>query len=1132
MERVQLWVLSSLILSTLTIPVDAAVQFTQEFAPQEGLVKAPEQPYRQELCLNGQWQFQPVAVPADFKPKSGNPPVLAMPMDEKWEKTPIRIPSPWNVNSFTSGKGGDYRCYPSYPQSWEKVQMGWLRRGFRVPETWKGRRLILHFEAVAGDVQVLVNGRKMGEHFDIFLPFDVDVTDAVRWGADNELLVGVRKASLFDEQSPMGPRPYPYGSFWGIHIVGIWQDVSLLALPPVRVEDVFVKPLVDKDCLELDVTLRNDSAAAMEVSVGGKVQPWRSLAGKDVLEAPLPRWTLDERVLEVPAANVRVDAGKTATLTLRQKVENRLKFWTPDSPNLYGLVLETVQNGQCLDRRYERFGWRQLTFDGSRQLLNGEPLELKGDSAHFLGIPEMSRRYAWAWLKMIKDANGNALRPHAQVHPRFYLDVADEMGVMVLNESAIWASDGGLMLDSDKLWNRCEDHLKGYIRRDRNHPAVFGWSVANEVVPILKHVRHVPPEVLEAMYQRYGRWAELVRSMDPTRPWISADGDDDADGRLPTLVGHYGDVNTMRVMAGKGKPWGIGEQSMAYYGSPKQVSRFNGDRAYESMEGRMEGLAYEAYHLIANGQRKLGASYCSVFNLAWYALQPLEFGLSDTSRAGTLEDGVFFGPCVEGQFGVQPERLGPYGVTLNAGYDPNLPLYRPWPMFEAIQAAYAPKGPQPCKWDTMPVLPPKGERPLPKGTIPAATFLGTEKSPVRTQLHLAGVRLDEPKPGVAPQMLILDGTQMPANATDAANMPSPKLMIDQTLAQGGTVWVWNPTVNALDSLNKLLPERLELTQREAASLLVKQPDALVASVSQADLYFAEMNPNLILKVGLSGPLVDKGRVLLEASNADWRCWISQGDDVRTVMIHKSEREAKPRGVALVVLPVGSGRLVVSSLVGIGDSKERLALGRRILANAGLELTEPGNQIVGGLFDGKGILQQALVCGTFPAATLQAGVATDYLKGEATLKPRIGDKADGRQWRKAEAAGASLFDFRKLGLPGPAEKAAVYVSFWLHSPRPLDDLLSEPDIPNVNLLLGSDDGMQLWLNGKRLLEDLTVHPAVIGQKTCKALPLKRGWNHLMVKVVQGDGAWQFGAQLQSDKPGFLAELRSALEEPQQ
>ena len=95
-------------------------------------------------------------------------------------------------------------------------------------------------------------------------------------------------------------------------------------------------------------------------------------------------------------------------------------------------------------------------------------------------------------------------------------------------------------------------------------------------------------------------WRDIVHQNDPTRPWISADGEDDGDGILPVTVGHYGDINSMKRWIEIGKPWGIGEHSMAYYGTPEQVSKYNGERAYESQEGRMEGLANECYNLIAN----------------------------------------------------------------------------------------------------------------------------------------------------------------------------------------------------------------------------------------------------------------------------------------------------------------------------------------------------------------------------------------------------------------------------------------------------------------------------------------------------------------------------------------------------
>jgi beta-galactosidase len=145
-----------------------SVPFARDFAALEGLVKPVEQPYRQEMCLNGRWQFQPVPVPAGYRRNQGIPPELPPPGDA-WESTLIRIPSPWNANTYNTGRKvgsgtehpywPDSVWFPSYPASWDGVEMGWLRRTFQVPRGWDGKRVLLHFQAVAGGCRVLVNGR-------------------------------------------------------------------------------------------------------------------------------------------------------------------------------------------------------------------------------------------------------------------------------------------------------------------------------------------------------------------------------------------------------------------------------------------------------------------------------------------------------------------------------------------------------------------------------------------------------------------------------------------------------------------------------------------------------------------------------------------------------------------------------------------------------------------------------------------------------------------------------------------------------------------------------------------------------------------------------------------------------------
>ena len=102
--------------------------YNHRFAPHEGLVNKTEKEFRNEICLNGYWDFQPVALPKSYKYGKGIAPELPMPTEGAWSDVKIKIPSPWNINAFPINKidnqvlpGPDHRNYPSYPKSWEKA---------------------------------------------------------------------------------------------------------------------------------------------------------------------------------------------------------------------------------------------------------------------------------------------------------------------------------------------------------------------------------------------------------------------------------------------------------------------------------------------------------------------------------------------------------------------------------------------------------------------------------------------------------------------------------------------------------------------------------------------------------------------------------------------------------------------------------------------------------------------------------------------------------------------------------------------------------------------------------------------------------------------------------------------------
>ena len=356
-------------LLTSSAALAAPVTFNRPFAPgAHGFVHKTEMPHRAEICLNGRWDFQGVAVPPDFVRMAGKPPVLTDPVDSGWDSVPIKIPSPWNVNAFQSYPGvipnaADYRYYPSYPEAWEKLEMAWIRKKFTVPKEWAGRDIRIHFEAVAGECEIRVNGKSIKRNFNLNLPFDALASEVVRFGAENELLVGVRRDTLFFKQGIGGHRALPSNTFWGWECAGIWQDVSIVALPKSHIADVFVQSLVDQDQLAIEVKIDGPEAAGCEVE--WNVYRWVPPApNKDLLTLPEQVGMLDKKVaLNHPTAKV---AGPSASTKV--PVKGALDLWTPETPNLYSVIVDLKRNGQIIDRKYVRFGFHQPEFLGHSRL--------------------------------------------------------------------------------------------------------------------------------------------------------------------------------------------------------------------------------------------------------------------------------------------------------------------------------------------------------------------------------------------------------------------------------------------------------------------------------------------------------------------------------------------------------------------------------------------------------------------------------------------------------------------------------------------------------------------------------------------------------------------------------------------
>ena len=879
-----------------------------EFSPQAGSVAAPEAPFRTERSLNGAWRFQSPPLPEGYKFDKGVLPELPLPKADAWEKTPIKIPCPWNVNGWGCGTDcgeGTHRpfapdsvYFPSYPEQWRHLHQAWMCRTFPVArKPSANERVLLHFEAVAGLCRVRVNGQEAGSHFDKYLPFDLDVTDLVKAG-ENVIEVGVQSHRLLDKRDSTFPymrAPYPTGSNTD-GLSGIWQDVSLVTVPAVRVADVYVRPRVAADRLELALTLCNDGAKDVVVTPGAEVFDWVNLAANDPMVPEDPAWKLGAKKLALAGKSVTIPAHGTAETVIATAVGGALKLWSPDAPNLSAAVVSLKAGDRELDRKYQRFGWREFKIRGRDLLLNGSRIELRGDILHPFGAYSFSTRFVRAWYTMIKDMHGNAVRPHAQIYPRCYLDLADEMGLCVLDEVAVFGSNIACQFTMPEFWTRWEDHYRGLVLRDRNHPSVFGWSFGNEMFAIF-NLNKIPDGE-----QKDNWWKQIVdiglkaREWDSTREWISCDGDGDLNGALPVWSKHYGHhVRDMeKETAGVEKPMMVGENGGTYYARPADLYKLGAEAAYRDYAGRNEALGADVFrNYLAMARGRL--AYWSASETAWFGLEPLPLGYTDHTRVPNRNDGIRFKDEGDGGWGMRPERIPPYVTTFNPGFDKTLPLYRPLAMFTAQQAAQDPKGAKACAWDR---YPPKPRRPAP------------------------------PK------------VDVPGVAVDAAELTDAKIAsLAATAQKGASVLVFVKSADDLAKANRLAGGALVLTDRTATQFVrAHETDPAVASFTVDELYFAEAGDDRRKQQMATHGLGNVGlaQVLLAASNTDWSLFNRRGENEKVPAIVCYEQLIKPEGAVLVGFTQGKGRILVTTADRANDTVRGRHFLKRLFANLGIE----------------------------------------------------------------------------------------------------------------------------------------------------------------------------------------------------
>lgn len=338
------------------------------------------------------------------------------------------------------------------------------RKAFAAPDAWRGQTVLLRFEAAMNVAKVSINGKAVATHLGGWLPFTVDLTPHLRFGAPNEILVRLDNR----DNAITGPKPLAELDFNSYG--GLYRGVRLIMKPPVHLTDEMLAGKAAGG--GLFVTYPAVSGESATIAIAADV----ANAGGQKATATIRHRLYDgDRLVGETSADRALDAA-TSARDAQQIAITAPKLWSPRAPHLYRLMTEIVDSTGRIDRSERRIGIRSFVFTNQGGLLiNGEPTFLRGVNRHqeypYVGYA-LSPQADYRDAKLIKEAGFDYVRLSHYPHSPAFMAAADELGLVLIDAIPGWQFHNPDPAFEAQVLQTCRD----MIRRDRNHASVLAWE--------------------------------------------------------------------------------------------------------------------------------------------------------------------------------------------------------------------------------------------------------------------------------------------------------------------------------------------------------------------------------------------------------------------------------------------------------------------------------------------------------------------------------------------------------------------------------------------------------------------------------------------------------------------------------
>ena len=352
----------------------------------------------------------------------------------------------------------------------------WYIKRFDMPAEDEGKRIALLFDGVATHATVYLNGCLMKHNFCGYTPFEVDITDMLKYGEENSLAVYV------NTQQHEG---------WWYEGAGIYRHVWMIKTAPVAIDlwGVWACPKKKADgnwVVDTETTVRNDTQNDESVRIVG-----------EILDA-------EGSVVATAEASGEIEYRDKKVFRYSFALDNA-RLWSPEDPYQYTMRTKVYCKSEETDCTTVKFGCRTIRTDSDEGLfINDKKYIIKGVCAHEVcgltgkAVPDNIQRYR---VEMLKEMGANGYRASHYPHSEAIMDALDENGFIVMDETRWFEST-----DEGK------EQLLTLVKRDRNRPSVIFWCIGNE------EPHHCTPQGVRICKSL----VSLLHKMDPTRPVLTA----------------------------------------------------------------------------------------------------------------------------------------------------------------------------------------------------------------------------------------------------------------------------------------------------------------------------------------------------------------------------------------------------------------------------------------------------------------------------------------------------------------------------------------------------------------------------------------------------------------------------------